>query len=70
MLVNLQLLDLLLGHGHVALFQRAELKTLVNLHGNEVFSHLLDHQYYYFAFFFCDCVTMKEKDDLSHGLSL
>ncbi|PPR98812.1 hypothetical protein GOBAR_AA21857 [Gossypium barbadense] len=29
------LLDLLLGHGHVALFQRAELKTLVNLHGNE-----------------------------------
>ncbi|TYJ03490.1 hypothetical protein E1A91_A12G031300v1 [Gossypium mustelinum] len=30
-----KLLDLLLGHGHVALFQRAELKTLVNLHGNE-----------------------------------
>lgn len=31
-----QLLDFLLGHGHVALFRRAELKTLVNLHGNEV----------------------------------
>ncbi|KAK9097104.1 hypothetical protein Sjap_022601 [Stephania japonica] len=30
-----KLLDLLLGHGHVALFRRAELKTLVNLHGNE-----------------------------------
>lgn len=31
-----QLLDYLLGKEHVALFRRAELKTLVNLHGNEV----------------------------------
>lgn len=30
-----KLLDFLLGHRHVALFRRAELKTLVNLHGNE-----------------------------------
>lgn len=30
-----QLLDFLLGEGHVALFRRAELKTLVTLHGNE-----------------------------------
>ncbi|KAJ0697169.1 putative CBS domain, CNNM, transmembrane domain-containing protein [Helianthus annuus] len=30
-----QLLDYLLGHEHVALFRRAELKTLVNFHGNE-----------------------------------
>ncbi|ONK64840.1 uncharacterized protein A4U43_C07F30530 [Asparagus officinalis] len=30
-----KLLDYLLGDGHVALFRRAELKTLVNLHGNE-----------------------------------
>ncbi|KAJ8765566.1 hypothetical protein K2173_014688 [Erythroxylum novogranatense] len=30
-----KLLDLLLGKGHVALFRRAELKTLVDLHGNE-----------------------------------
>ncbi|CAE5981785.1 unnamed protein product [Arabidopsis arenosa] len=30
-----KLLDFLLGHGHVALFRRAELKTLVDLHGNE-----------------------------------
>ncbi|KAI4367538.1 hypothetical protein MLD38_023267 [Melastoma candidum] len=30
-----KLLDFLLGHGHVALFRRAELKTLVSLHGNE-----------------------------------
>ncbi|XP_019055319.1 PREDICTED: DUF21 domain-containing protein At2g14520 isoform X2 [Nelumbo nucifera] len=30
-----KLLDFLLGEGHVALFRRAELKTLVNLHGNE-----------------------------------
>ncbi|KAJ4747355.1 CBS domain protein (DUF21) [Rhynchospora pubera] len=30
-----KLLDFLLGHGHVALFRRAELKTLVTLHGNE-----------------------------------
>ncbi|XP_073140024.1 DUF21 domain-containing protein At4g33700-like isoform X2 [Henckelia pumila] len=30
-----KLLDLLLGHGNKALFRRAELKTLVNLHGNE-----------------------------------
>ncbi|XP_071931041.1 DUF21 domain-containing protein At2g14520 isoform X2 [Coffea arabica] len=30
-----KLLDLLLGHGHKALFRRAELKTLVDLHGNE-----------------------------------
>jgi len=30
-----KLLDCLLGHGHVALFRRAELKTLVDFHGNE-----------------------------------
>ncbi|XP_047315172.1 DUF21 domain-containing protein At2g14520-like [Impatiens glandulifera] len=30
-----KLLDYLLGHEHKALFRRAELKTLVNLHGNE-----------------------------------
>ncbi|XP_010547933.1 PREDICTED: DUF21 domain-containing protein At2g14520-like [Tarenaya hassleriana] len=30
-----KLLDFLLGHGRVALFRRAELKTLVDLHGNE-----------------------------------
>ncbi|XP_065870689.1 DUF21 domain-containing protein At2g14520 isoform X1 [Euphorbia lathyris] len=30
-----KILDFLLGHGHVALFRRAELKTLVNFHGNE-----------------------------------
>ncbi|KAM7264156.1 hypothetical protein ACFE04_001839 [Oxalis oulophora] len=30
-----KLLDFLLGHGHAALFRRAELKTLVNFHGNE-----------------------------------
>ncbi|KAG2704006.1 hypothetical protein I3843_06G154300 [Carya illinoinensis] len=30
-----KLLDFLLGHGHVALFRRAELQTLVNFHGNE-----------------------------------
>lgn len=30
-----KLLDFLLGHGRVALFRRAELKTLVNMHGNE-----------------------------------
>ncbi|KHN19050.1 DUF21 domain-containing protein [Glycine soja] len=31
-----KLLDYLLGHRHEALFRRAELKTLVNLHGNEL----------------------------------
>ncbi|CAI0401166.1 unnamed protein product [Linum tenue] len=31
-----KILDCVLGNGHVALFRRAELKTLVNLHGNEV----------------------------------
>eukprot|EP01018_Ginkgo_biloba_P037508 Gb_24735 [translate_table: standard] len=35
-ILSMQLLDLLLGKGHVALFRRAELKTLVDLHGNEV----------------------------------
>ncbi|XP_023642456.1 DUF21 domain-containing protein At2g14520 [Capsella rubella] len=30
-----KLLDFQLGHGCVALFRRAELKTLVDLHGNE-----------------------------------
>ncbi|MED6134063.1 DUF21 domain-containing protein [Stylosanthes scabra] len=30
-----KLLDILLGHRNEALFRRAELKTLVNLHGNE-----------------------------------
>ncbi|GAB2292078.1 DUF21 domain-containing protein [Dionaea muscipula] len=30
-----KLLDYLLGHDRVALFRRAELKTLVNMHGNE-----------------------------------
>lgn len=39
-----QLLDFLLGHGNRALFRRAELKTLVNLHGNEVinWSYVVD----------------------------
>lgn len=37
-LVLHQLLDFLLGEGHDALFRRAELKTLVDLHGNEVYS--------------------------------
>jgi len=31
-----QLLDLLMGKDHDALFRRAELKTLVDLHGIEV----------------------------------
>ncbi|KAL6893637.1 hypothetical protein ACP4OV_007735 [Aristida adscensionis] len=31
-----KLLDYVLGHGHTALFRRAELKTLVTLHGNEL----------------------------------
>ncbi|KAI7992357.1 DUF21 domain-containing protein [Camellia lanceoleosa] len=31
-----KLLDFLLGHGHVALSHRAELKTLVDLHDNEL----------------------------------
>jgi hypothetical protein len=31
-----QLLDTILGKDHAPLFRRAELKTLVNLHGNEV----------------------------------
>lgn len=30
-----KLLDFVLGKGHVALFRRAELKTLVHMHGNE-----------------------------------
>ncbi|XP_058069660.1 DUF21 domain-containing protein At2g14520-like isoform X2 [Magnolia sinica] len=30
-----KLLDVILGDGHVALFRRAELKTLVDFHGNE-----------------------------------
>jgi hypothetical protein len=34
--VYYQLLDLVLGKDHDALFRRAELKTLVDLHGNEV----------------------------------
>ncbi|URE48391.1 CBS domain containing protein [Musa troglodytarum] len=36
-------LDYLLGDGHVALFRRAELKTLVSLHGNEVKNLLSIH---------------------------
>ncbi|XP_024464398.1 DUF21 domain-containing protein At2g14520 isoform X2 [Populus trichocarpa] len=38
-----KLLDFLLGHGHVALFRRAELKTLVNFHGNEANNLLTIH---------------------------
>lgn len=37
---DFQLLDVLLGHGRVALFRRAELKTLVDLHGNEVYTRV------------------------------
>jgi hypothetical protein len=36
LLAYYQLLDHLLGKDHDALFRRAELKTLVDLHGNEV----------------------------------
>ena len=35
-LFSSQLLDFLLGEGHDPLFRRAELKTLLDLHGNEV----------------------------------
>lgn len=35
-----QLLDILLGKGHEALFRRAELKILVDFHGNEVYKCL------------------------------
>lgn len=35
-----QLLDWLLGKRHSALLRRAELKTLVDMHGNEVSSDL------------------------------
>lgn len=36
MVLHGQLLDWLLGKGHFALLRRAELKTLVDMHGNEV----------------------------------
>jgi len=35
-IVNFQVLDWMLGKGHAALLKRAELKTFVNFHGNEV----------------------------------
>ncbi|KAA3482185.1 DUF21 domain-containing protein isoform X1 [Gossypium australe] len=47
-----KLLDFLLGHGHVALFRRAELKTLVNLHGNEVWSTTSWFAYKLFIFIY------------------
>lgn len=37
-----QLLDWLLGKGHSVLLRRAELKTLVDLHANEVISIVLN----------------------------
>lgn len=43
-----QLLDFLLGKGRAALFRRAELKTLVALHANEVrifFSVIIKESY-------------------------
>lgn len=33
-----QVLDWMLGKGHAVLLRRAELKTFVNFHGNEVFN--------------------------------
>lgn len=36
-LLCFQVLDWMLGKGHAALLKRAELKTFVNFHGNEVF---------------------------------
>ncbi|KAI8027493.1 DUF21 domain-containing protein [Camellia lanceoleosa] len=45
-----KLLDFLLGHGHVALFHRTKLKTLVDLHGNEVEnSHMMRQQLFFGA---------------------
>jgi len=41
-----QLLDWLLGKGHFALMRRAELKTLVDMHGNEVGSMYVYHSHY------------------------
>lgn len=35
-LYKLQILDFMLGKGHAVLLRRAELKTFVNFHGNEV----------------------------------
>lgn len=36
MLYKSQVLDWMLGKGHAVLLRRAELKTFVNFHGNEV----------------------------------
>uniref|UniRef100_A0A2P2LE35 DUF21 domain-containing protein At2g14520-like n=1 Tax=Rhizophora mucronata TaxID=61149 RepID=A0A2P2LE35_RHIMU len=47
-----KLLDYLLGPGHVALFRRAELKTLVDLHGNEV--RLV---FFFFSFLIIFCTS-------------
>ena len=41
-----QLLDRLLGKGHFALMRRAELKTLVDMHGNEVGSMYVYHSHF------------------------
>lgn len=58
---NFQLLDLLLGHGHKTLFRRAELKTLVNFHGNEVWKIqiLASTGLPFFVFYFCLCVCAE-----------
>lgn len=36
MIFEIQILDWMLGKGHAVLLRRAELKTFVNFHGNEV----------------------------------
>lgn len=59
-MVILQLLDYLLGHGHVALFRRAELKTLVDLHGNEVCTEIFGAIKMYLIFILlvsCTCLA-------------
>lgn len=38
-ILNHQILDYLLGKGHKALYRRAELRTLVDMHGNKVFTN-------------------------------
>jgi hypothetical protein len=41
-LFGVQILDHLLGHNDSALFRRAQLKALVNIHGKEVSSANMD----------------------------
>jgi hypothetical protein len=66
----IQLLDKLLGKGHFALMRRAELKTLVDMHGNEVGINFYAVDFIYVGQFNFELTNIIHKNGREHILAV